>query len=498
MVKIDIDRNSSRPIRQQIEEQLRSLINGNVFTPGARIPSEREMAKFLGVSRPTVSHAYKELKREGYISANGNWSTVVAAINKANQQNKMPHTKIKWSNCISKRVGSLKKRSDDEVLRIINRRDLISFVGRWTCFPGTWTDELPLPDEMLEYLAAHPGDRDIVSPLDGLESFKQAIGGMMSLSGRECGPENMVITRGGVHGLEMVANALLNPGDIVLCEEPTYHMAALTFRKIGAHLIGVPMTEHGMDLDALETMLNKKYYAKFIYTMPNVHNPCGITTSAAHRERLLGLSQKYDTPILEDDPYWGMTLDADYAMTTLKAMDDGNHVIFIGTFSKAVSPRLELGWICAPRMLVKAINLILGLTVMNSNTPSQLMTQRFIETGAIYKHIDKIRQMDRDNEALFQKALLNNPIPGLTWFKSASGPFHTLELPAGMSATALVKEAGKRGVAVLPGQLFSVIPANSDRFIRIGLRFIEKPQIVCGLKILLDTIAGMAADGAGL
>lgn len=486
-MKITIDRTARAAIYRQISAQIRNMITDGFLQPGFRLPSERNLAEFLAIDRQTVIYAYRELKTEGLIeSFPDRRGTRVA--NQRKQTGITMAEKPNWNLLLTNRARNITDVNDDDLMLAVNRQDAISLIGRWTAFGGNWSDELPLPGGMERRIGSY--DKGIASPVEGLLSFRKALSKMMFKSSGFCTPEKTIITRGGRHGLELVAQALINRGDIVLCEEPTYHLAKHVFKNAGAHLMGVPMTAEGMDLRQLNAQLGK-YHVKFIFTQPTIHNPCGITTSLSHREGLLEISYAHGIPIVEDDPYWGMSYNSRPELPTLRSMDKGDHVVFIGTLSKAVTPRLGIGWICAPKKLLRALKAIMNVTIINSNTVAQLITQEFIETGAIYRHIDKLRDADLASNEIFREAMRKRRVPEHAWAHESEGPFRSIGLPPWIRATDLVKRASKNGVAVLPGTFFSIDPAAGETFIRISLRSVPAEQIVEGVNILGDTIEEM-------
>lgn len=490
-MKISIDKTSEIALYIQIYEQIRSLIISGQLLAGYRIPSERKLAELLGVDRRTTLNAYRELRQQGLVhSYQDRRGTIVAGAYTAPLTDSVKST-IKWHLMVSDRVNRLKPRHDDELLLSINRRNVISLVGRWNTFPGFWTDDFILPELIAESARCLPGDEAIVSPPGGLPSFRQAICQMMFDGGGYCNHEQIMVTNGGAHGLELVAQALINPGDIVICEEPTYNGARRAFIKAGGRLIGAHMTPGGMDLEMLESLLTK-YHPKFIYTMPTGHNPCGITAGLPHRKKLLRLAYRYKVPVVEDDPYWGMPYNGREDLPTLRSLDSDDHVIYIGTFSKVLTPRLGIGWLCLPRKLVRPFKKVISLTVINSNTRAQIAVQRMIKNGKLYEYTKKLLNMDLENDAIFREVMNHRPVPGVLWEHESEGPFRAISLPPNVKATDFTKEASANGVAVIPGTFFSINHSIGEMFVRISVRFVSHEDIFKGTNILVDTAERMA------
>lgn len=500
-MKIMVDRAYHLPLYKQIYEQIKSQILVGHLLPGYRLPSERQLAALLDVDRITVSNAYRELKAEGLAGSGGSYGTVVLNVHGGHfglwPDNDAPMGELNWDLLVNERVRGMNRVTDELVIQTINRRDLISFVDSWTLFEGSRVDDLPLPAEMIRDLTAlHRDGPEIAAPVEGLPGLREAIGKFMFQGTGFCRHRDIVVTRGARHGIELVANALINPGDIVFVEEPTYNFALQEFAKVGARFVSIQMTEWGMDLDMLARML-EKFRPKLIYTMPTAHNPCGVTTSEQHRMRLLELAGKSNVVVVEDDPLCGMTYDRQVNMPTLKSMDQAGNVVFIGTFSKSISPRLELGWVCGHKKIVSYIGSILHWRTLVTNTSAQVMMQKFIERGDVWEYIDKMRRMDERNDELYRAMMDSRHVPGLRWYRASSGPYKIVMLPPGVAATELVMRAGERGVAVLPGTLFTQSKECGEHFIRLGLRHISESDIRRGLEILTDTIREMALEGRG-
>lgn len=472
------------PLYKQIYEQIRSQILAGDMLYGQRLPTERDLAKSLSISRTTVLNAYQELKDDGLLLSKPRQGTIVAGPVRT-LRNILGSCQPNWYQMIKKEVANMQEVNENEIIEIINRRDLISFTGGRMSYSCNRQSSMPLPQDMEFDMAEHPQDVCVTSPAEGLPSFRKAILDRNPYRNGLCHEKNMVITRGARHGLTLVAQALINPGDIVLVEEPTYPAVIHQFRNAGARVMGIEMTPHGMDLDMLSETL-KRYRVKLIVTMPNVHNPTGITTSIKHRHRLLEITYKHNTIVVEDDPFCGVPYDKAHPVPTLKSLDYRGYVIFIGTFSKLVSPRLETGWICADEKFIEVIKRAMRAMTIFSNTPTQLMIQRYIENGKLDDHIERIRMIDQRHDALFEQVFWE-------WIGSRSpagvfGPFRIIFLPTDVSATALVKHAATKGIAVLPGTFFSLDREAGERFVRVELRQVPTGNMMPGLQILQEAI----------
>src|SRR5215208_2759876 len=189
-------------------------------------------------------------------------------------------------------------------------------------------------------------------PTEGLPETKDCIGSVMEAEGMHADPEDIVVTTGGQQVIDLVAKTLIDPGDVVIAEGPTYPGAVPTFSSYQADVVQIDMDEDGMRIDVLEEELARLDAAgrspKFIYTIPSFQNPAGVTMSLDRRRRLVEIAHRRELLVLEDNPY-GMLRYEGEPLPTLYSLDGGEFVIYLGTFSKILSPGLRLGWTAAPR-----------------------------------------------------------------------------------------------------------------------------------------------------
>lgn len=301
-----------------------------------------------------------------------------------------------------------------------------------------------------------------------------------------CQPSEIMVVSGAQQGIDLVARAFINPGDIVFIEEPSFFPAIQAFRSLGARLMAIPMEEDGMNLDMLEQLLTR-YRPKLIYTMPAYHNPCGVSMSASKRIRFLEPINKYGVPVLEDAPYSELCYEGQ-AMTPLKSMDKSGYVIYLSTFSKTVYPGLRLGWIWANKKLIYRLSNIRQLMDLHSSCISQLIVERFIASGEMEKYLSLIRREYRDGRDIMMDALKTYAPPGLTWNHPDGGYYLWCRLPEGLPADLLATQAAQNGVAVLPGTPFYLPGQKGENYIRLNYTFPPRNRIAEGIRVLCEVI----------
>lgn len=481
-MKIKVDKSNRTPLYKQISGQIQAQILSGEIPEGFQFPSERQLADMLGVNRTTVLNAYKELKADGLIASHVGRGTIAARggngeISQGSYQ-KEPMWEYLFSDYMKNRDGF----DINKYLEIANQKDVISFAAGIASF-----ENLPVRafEGIEQGLLSNPKEL-LVSPVAGFSSLRKALSSYMQKRACFCQPSEIMVTSGSQQGIDLVARAFINPGDIVLIEEPSFFPAIQAFHAMGAKLMAVPMEEDGMDVDILEQLLSR-YRPKLIYTMPTYHNPCGVTMCTAKRVRLLELANKYAVPILEDDPYSELTYEGE-TIAPLKSMDRSGYVIYLSTFSKTIYPGLRLGWICANKKLIQQLSDIRQLMDLHSSCISQQIAEHFITSGEMDEYLTFIRGEYCERRDMMSAALSRYAPPGFSWNMPDGGYYLWCKLPDGISAPTLASKAAENGVAILPGTPSYLVKQKGENYIRLNYTFPPKNQIIEGVKILCDVI----------
>lgn len=485
-MKIQIDRSDKTPLYKQIAGQIQAQITSGEIPEGFQFPSERQLADALGVNRTTVLNAYKELKADGLIASHVGSGTV-AVRNQNAEPVILSHRKDPmWEHLFSDHMKNQDSFDINKYLEVANQRDVISFAA------GIASFELPPVQAFagIEKELLGSGNGLLVSPVAGFSSLRRVMSSYMQKRSCFCQPSEIMITSGAQQGIDLIARAFINPGDIVLIEEPSFFPAIRSFRSMGAKLMAVPMEEDGMDVDILEQLLTR-YRPKLIYTMPAYHNPCGVTMSIPKRVRLLELAGRYGIPVLEDDPYSELNYEGP-PVTPLKSMDKSGYVIYLSTFSKTIYPGLRLGWICADKKLISRLSGIRQLMDLHSGCISQQIAERFIVSGELKKYLTLIRREYRERRDIMTDALSRYAPAGLTWNRPEGGYYLWCRLPEGLSSDILVTRAAERGVAILPGTPSYLTPYKGECYIRLNYTFPPRDRIAEGIRILCEVIEELA------
>jgi 2-aminoadipate transaminase len=292
-------------------------------------------------------------------------------------------------------------------------------------------------------------------PTEGLDETKDCIREVMAAEDMRADPEDLIVTTGGQQVIDLVTKTLIDPGDVVIAEGPTYPGAVPVFSSYEAEVVQVDMDADGMRIDLLEETLDRLdregRRPKFIYTVPSFQNPAGVTMSLARRTRLVEVAHERELLVLEDNPY-GLLRYEGAPNSTLLSLDGGVYVMYLGTFSKILSPGIRLGWVVAPPPVLEKINLGKQGADLCTSTLSQLMVQAYFERGHWRDYVESLTEIYRSRRDTMLGALAEHFPPQAEWTRPAGGLFVWATLPDFIDTTDLLARALRDNVAFVPGE----------------------------------------------
>lgn len=305
------------------------------------------------------------------------------------------------------------------------------------------------------------------------------------------GEEEIVVTTGSQQGLDLWARILINPGDIIFVEAPTYLAALNAFIPFQPRIIGIPLDDEGMKTEILEEKIKenirRRRKMKFIYTIPTCQNPSGYSMSLDRRKHLMEIASKYDLLILEDDPY-SYFLYEDVETTPLKAMDKEDRVILMSTFSKMLAPGLRVGWMVGNEKIIEKIVLAKEVADLCTSPLNQYIAAEALKTGLMERNLPKIREIYREKRDAMMDALETYMPKGSRWVKPVGGMFIFAWAPEGIDTEAIAQKAiEKYKVAYVPGRPFYP-DGNVRNAMRLNFTYPTKEQIIEGIKRLSEAI----------
>lgn len=383
---------------------------------------------------------------------------------------------------ISNRMSTLRGSAIREIFKYAADPAVISLAG------GNPNPEL-FPSEALSDIAAEILREQPVTALqygitEGYTPLREAIRERLARV-ENIGTENddLIVVSGGQQGIELATKCLVNEGDTIIVELPSFIGATNAFRSYGAHLVGVPVKEDGMDLDALERALAENNNVRFIYTIPTFQNPMGVTMSVEKRKKLYEIAKKNGVLILEDNPYGELTFNG-VKTPTIKSMDTEGIVMYSGSFSKILAPGLRLGFICAPRPIIQ--KMVIAKQVSDVHTP---MLPQLLATEYMKRYdLDALILKMRENYAHKCKTMLDameHYFPSdVTYTRPGGGLFIWCDLGHGLDTFALSKKAIEQKVVYVPGNTFMVDMDQPTSTLRLNYSTMSDEKIVEGIRRL--------------
>ncbi len=292
-------------------------------------------------------------------------------------------------------------------------------------------------------------------PTDGLEDVRRCIVEVMAAEGTAVETDDLMVTTGGQQVIDLVCRAFLDPGDVVVAEAPTYPGAVPCFTSYQADVVQVEMDDDGMRIDVLERTLEQLRAdgrrPKFIYTIPNFHNPGGVTLSLERRKALVRIANEQELVVLEDNPYGLLRYEGE-SLPTLYSLDGGRYVIYAGTFSKILSAGLRLGWAAAPAPILERLNLGKQAADLCSSPLNQYFVAAYFAHRDWRTYLNELRAIYRRRRDVMMAAMAEFLPRETTWTRPHGGLFVWARLPDYIDTTDLLARALREHVAFVPGR----------------------------------------------
>jgi 2-aminoadipate transaminase len=359
----------------------------------------------------------------------------------------------RYAGLFAQRTQGMKSSAMRDMMAITARPEVISLAGG---LPDTTTFPAEDVAALMARVAADASARALqYGPTEGMEELKACIVQVMADEGMDVGTDDLLVTTGGQQVIDLVCKTLIDPGDVIVAEGPTYPGAVPTFSAYEADVVQIEMDADGMRIDALEETLDRldrdSRTPKFIYTVPTFHNPAGVTMSLERRRRLVRLAAERELLVLEDNPYGLLRYSGD-PLPPLYALDRGEYVIYLGTFSKILAPGLRLGWTAAPRPVLEKLNLGKQGADLCSSTFGQHFVVEYFGQRNWRDLLMRLRELYRRRRDTMLDALAEHLPYETEWTRPEGGLFIWATLPDYIDTSDLLARALREHVAFVPGR----------------------------------------------
>jgi 2-aminoadipate transaminase len=393
-----------------------------------------------------------------------------------------------WLNAYADRAHGMRASEIRALFAVANRPEVVSLAGGMPYLEGLPLDVLA---DMTRRVVATRGTVALqYGSGQGDETLREQILDVMRLEGIDAHPDDVVVTTGSQQALDLVTRIFVNPGDVVVAEAPSYVGALGVFRAYQADVVHVPLDEHGLVPSALEETLTalerEGRRVKLLYTVPNFHNPAGVTLSAERRPQILEIARRHGVLVLEDNPY-GLLGFSGEPLPALRSLDaDG--VIYLGSFSKTFAPGYRVGWAVAPHAVREKLVLASESSILSPSNASQLSISAYLATCDWRGQIKAFRELYRERRDAMVGALAEH-LPDASWTVPDGGFYTWVRLPEGLDAKAMLPRAVTARVAYVPGTAFYFDDRGHDHM-RLSFCFPTPERIREGVRRLAGVVAG--------
>ena len=374
----------------------------------------------------------------------------------------------------------MKPSATREILKVTSQPGMIAFAG------GS-PDTSAFPCEEVKTLSSQILSENPVSALvygvsEGYEPLRENVKKWLKKNDN-IGTENdsIIITSGGTQVMDLATRVLTTPGDTVICEEPSFIGSLNCFRSHGCKLVGVEIDDDGMNIDKLRQAVKENPNARFIYTIPNFQNPGGTTLSLEKRRAMLEIAKENNLIILEDDPY-GKLRTAGESLPSIKSMDDGENVIYAGSFSKILAPGIRVAFAVVPNKIVSAFTIAKQVSDVHSGVLNQMIVSRWFDEYDVDKHISEIQKIYRRKLNLMCDCLDEYCSDFISYVRPEGGLFIWAKLDEKLDMMQYVSKLLEYKVAVVPGTAFMIDDTAPCQYIRLNFSTPSDENIKLGVQ----------------
>ena len=402
------------------------------------------------------------------------------------------HEIERYAALFADRTKVMKSSAMRDLMALTARDDVISFSGG---LPDTSTFAPGFFTEIMGRVASEACAKALqYGPTEGLESVRERICEVMAAEGMVVDPDSILPTSGGQQAIDLVCKILLNPGDVVIAEAPTYPGAVPTFCSYEADVIQITMDRDGMMIEELEATLarldREGRRPKFIYTVPNFHNPAGVTLSLQRRHELIRIAAEHELLIFEDNPYGLLRYEGE-PLPTLYSLDN-DFVVYAGTFSKILSAGVRIGWLVAPPAVKAKLVLGKGSADLCSSSISQYFIAEYFASVAWRDYVRSLSELYRRRRDAMLDALAEHLPREATWTHPEGGLFVWATLPDYIDTTDLLARAIEERVAFVPGRA-AYVDGRGGSSMRLNFSGVTEDEIREGIRRLGEVIREQVA-----
>lgn len=475
----DIILNDERPYYLQIKDYIKEMILKGIYQRDVKLPPTRELASLLNVSRNTIIKAYRYLEDEGFIYNVEGKGTYVSNIDIKYEN--------RWNISWKEKLSTLARKADE--------LDIVKHDVEWK--KGMISFKSIAPDDSLfdlgdfkkAFLNRISIEGDKILNYGYARGYKPLIDYLIKYienKGVNAWGKDILITNGFTEGFDIVLSALTEPGDGIICENPTHNTAIKIMKLHELDIAGIGMDDDGINLDRLKNRL-QEMKIKLAYLVPSYHNPTGIVMTPEKRIEVFSILKSFNIPIIEDGFNEELRYSGSHISPIAALAGEGNSVIYIGSFSKVLYPGIRIGWILGDRELISYLESVKRSRNIHTSFLDQAILYEYLKAGNFEKYINKARRVYREKYEWAVKCA-KEYIPCKKIL--GEGGLHIFIELDGMNARNVLKECMSRGVIFTPGDIFYT-DGNGENTLRLGFSRVDFESIEKGFNIIGEVIKNM-------
>ena len=488
---IPINKADKTPYYLQISLAMKKKILQGELLDGFPLPSERELAKFIGVHRNTVTKAYNELKSEGLISSSQGvgyrvqYSTTgnLSAGNHATAHKPLKQKGVHWESLIKEEYLNLESDFDDIYSKSYDTGS-ISFAGGISS-PNVYLKK-DISTSIHQMLSHSQGMSYFHTPYAGDLALRKHLASFLHGKGVAVDPAGIQVFSEMNQALDFLITLMLKPGDTVITEEPLSPDVYRTIKLAGGKIISVPVDDNGMLCDHLAPLI-EKHNPRFIYVNSSFQDPTGTSLSLERRKQLLALSYQYRIPLIEEDAASDLCYSGPN-IPRLKAMDRGNNVIYIFSFSLTFVPGVSIAFVAGPKTLIDSLANLVSVRLVSLDWLSQKLLAQSFETHLYYDKLMVFQDEYRKKMDRMCGYLDRMKSRGVTYRKPDGGVYVWCKMPDDMDMKRFFSDMAQEGVSFVPGNVFYPDKHRGSPYIRLNFSYPTPDQIDRGMRIICDYI----------
>jgi DNA-binding transcriptional MocR family regulator len=488
---IPINKADKTPFYLQISLAMKKKILEGELLDGFPLPSERELATFIGVHRNTVTKAYNELKAEGLVgSAQGvgyrvQYGIVESSLGDNSKGNQKPwkQKRVHWDSLIKEEYLNLESDFDDLYSKSYDTGS-ISFAGGISS-PSIYLKK-DISTSIHQMLSHSKGMSYFHTPYAGDLTLRKHLASFLHGKGIAVDATGIQVFSEMNQALDFLITLMLKPGDTVITEEPLSPDVYRTIKLAGGKIISVPVDEEGMICDHLGPLI-EKHQPKFIYVNSSFQDPTGTCLSLARRKQLLSLSYQYRIPLIEEDAASDLCYNGPN-IPRLKAMDRGNNVVYIFSFSLTFVPGVSISFVAGPKTLIDSLSNLVSVRLVSLDWLSQKMLAQSFETHLYYDKLKIFQEEYRKKMERMCGYLDRLKSRGVSYRKPDGGVYIWCKMPGDMNMKQFFHDIEQLGVSFVPGNVFYPEKHRGSSYIRLNFSYPTPEQIERGMKIIYDYV----------